>query len=334
MLGRSIFTLRLGARVLTTRTVPGFGRLPSQGIYRVSPDGGRLAWLDGGRLHVLDGAGHERVVGAAVSMFRFSPDGATLALVDGHDVVLAEVASGERRTLGTVDAMFFLWIEWVRGGPIVVARSHAGPRTITYFPTEGAPRLVATRPEHIVRAVGTPSSTTIVWFTGRGIFAADVAGGGVRRLSPDDAAAQLITAEMSPDGREVTWSYDLGMKRIDIASGRISRVGGVSATSVWYGPDGALAYARFDNAFLRRGAAVARLLRRPHADARIGGVRFRCDAPGLLVVDHDELVAWDPDRGAVERVTRADGLVDGDLFRGGVVTLTSQPDPADPRRYR
>lgn len=82
------------------------------------------------------------------------------------------------------------------------------------------------------------------------------------------------------------------------------------------------------------GAVPDAVLPRVRDDARIGGVRFRRDAPGLLVVDKDELVAWDPDRGAVERVTRADGLVDGDLSRGGVVTPTSEPDPADPRRYR
>jgi hypothetical protein len=333
VLGRSTFTLRLGTRVLTARTIAAAGHLPSQGIYRVAPGGERLAWLDGGVLRVIDAAASERAFGQSVSMFRFAPDGGQLAFVDRDSVVLADVKSGERRVLGAVDAQYFLWMEWVRGGPIVVARSKAGPRTITWFPTSGVPRLVVTQPEHIERAVGTPASTTIVWLTGRGIFTADVTAGNARRLS-DEPATELITAEMSPDGREVTWSYDAGMKRIDVASGRVSRVGRVHASSLWYGTDGALAYSWLDNAFVRRGDDVKKLLPRSNIEARVHGLRFRRDAPGLLVVEKDELLAWDPDAGKLERLARADGLVDADLFRGGVVTLVSTPDPADPPRQR
>jgi hypothetical protein len=67
---------------------------------------------------------------------------------------------------------------------------------------------------------------------------------------------------------------------------------------------------------------------------KVHGLRFRRDVPGLLVVKKDELLAWDPDAGTLDSLARADGLVDADIFRGGIVTLVAKPDPSDPPRRR
>src|SRR5262249_49875453 len=146
----------------------------------------------------------------------------------------------------------------------------------------------------------------------------------------DETADELITAEMSPDGNEATWSYNYGMKRVDVATGKVTRVGHVHASSLWYRDDGALAYAGLDNAFVRRGEALVRFLPGSNDAAGIAGVRPRRDAAGLLVVKKGELLAWDPDGGKIERLARAEGLVDADVWKGGVVTLVSRPDPTDP----
>lgn len=339
MLGRSIFTLRLvtphGTRELTSKAVPAGGHLPSQGIYRVGPGGERLAWLAGTVMHVLDSDGRERTFGQLVRMFRFAPDGKQIAYVESSAIVLADLSTGALRTLGSIDAQYFLWMGWIRGGPFVVARTPAGPRTITYFPLDGAPRLVATRPEHIERAVGTPSSTRLIWFTESGIFTGDAAAGEPRRLA-DSPWRDVTTAEMAPDASEAAWSDSNGLYRVDAASGKVTRVAQLPATSLWYSPDGSeLAYGWYSNAFVRRSEEVKRLLPHPVDKIRIGGVRFRRDAPGLLVLKNDDLLAWDPDRGAApERVAHAAGLVDADLFRGGVVMVVARPDAKDPPRQR
>jgi hypothetical protein len=331
LLGRSIITLKLGTRVLTSRVVAADRQLPSQGIYRVSTDGQRLAWLDGAVLHLLEATGREQQFGNRVRMFRLSPDGAALAYVDGGDMVLADLAAGTRRSLGSISAAYFLGIEWIEGGPIVVARTHEGPRTITYFPVAAPPRLIARQPEHIERAVGTPSSTRVVWFTGRGVFSADAKAGEVRQLSAAPING-FITGEMAPDGSSAAWSENYAMKRIELATGKVTRINALSATSLWYGDDGALAYSWYDNAFYRQGEEVKRLFTHANYEAHIGGVRFRHGAAGLLVVEKSEAVAWNPADGSITRVVSLDGLVDADEFAGGVVTLVSRPDQKDPPR--
>jgi hypothetical protein len=263
-------------------------------------------------------------------MFRFAPDGKQIAYVDRSALVLAELSSGTQRTLGSIDAQNFLWMEWVRGGPVLAARMRTGPRTITFFPVEGAPRLVARHTEHIYRVVGTPSSMKLVWFTERGIFTGDAGSSEPRQLS-NYVVYALSTAEMAPNGSEAAWSDDRGMRRIDVSTGKLTRLGHVRASSLWYASDGAmLAYAGYANAYVRHGDEVKRLL--PKSDGEIRALRFRRGAAGLLVVKRDDLLAWDPDRNSLERITHADYMIDGDMFRGGVVVMVSHPDPRNPPR--
>jgi hypothetical protein len=335
VLGRSIFTLSLvsagGTRELTSLTVEASRGLPSQGIYRVAPGGERLAWIDGAVLRVLDAGGQRRSFGRRVTMFRFAPDGGQLAYLDDKDVVLADLKTGERRTLGAVTAQVMSWMDWIRGGPIVVGRTREEKRTITWFPLAGTPRVLASRPEFIFLVAAAPSSTRVVWFTEGKIFAVDAASPEPPRVLDDGRRryGRAITAELAPDGSGATWSDENGVHRIDVTTGQVTLVNRLNAQSLWYAEDGALAYSSFDNAFYRRGDEVKRFGVRPW----IHGLRFRRDAPGLLVVTDHDVMAWDPVADTRQRLAHAGGrLVDGDAFRGGVVTLTTRSDPSDPVR--
>src|SRR5260370_24143344 len=117
------------------------------------------------------------------------------------------------------------------------------------------------------------------------------------------------------------------MWRVSATRGVVRRINRLQASSVWYGPDGTLAYAWAGNAFFRRGEEVKRLLPHTDFDANIRGLRFRRDGPGLLVLKKDELLAWDPDRGTLDRIARAPRAVDAALFRGRIPMLLSRPDP-------
>jgi len=349
VLGRSIFTLRVttarGARDLMTWPVAGGARLPSQGIYRVAPGGERLAWLDGRVLRVLDADGRERKLAEHVSMFRFAPDGKQLVFLERGAVVLADPATGARRTLGSIDAQFFIWMEWIRGGVVVAAREKTGEaRTITYFPVavdgavDGAadakPRLVARHDFHIHRVTGTPSSTRLVWFTAHGIFGGDALAGEPRLLDGSyNFDRYLLNAELAPDASEAVWTDDFGLHRIDATSGRVATIARAPMQSLWYSADGReLAYADQSNAFVRRGDRVTRMLAHTDWGAGVGTARYRRDAPGLLVIRNGEALAWNPDGGARERLARATGVVDADTFRGGMVLIVARPDPKDPPR--
>jgi WD40 repeat protein len=325
-----------GAPVELAMTGRVAGSVDSQDELAVSPDGAYLAWTtsDDERLHLRDADGHERLLPRYDHKMRFSPDGAWLAALtdvgrgDRHQLVAWELATGRRQPLVTATRVDRF--EWVRGGLVV-----ADGDELAYAPLAGDRRRVfaAAPGEQLRRFTATASRVVVVVETKRGLR--------VRSLDIDHPehvrelgavpGTRVDNAEQSPDGTRTVLATDTGLYVVDGDTPPRELSGRRDIHSLWFAPDGRLAYATLTGTTVLDGKHAHRLERATNM------MRFAKGSTQALVASGSEVRAWEPttnEQAVVATAPAGEALVGADRYRGGVVLWTGHETRSPPPSHR
>ncbi|HEV8325221.1 MAG TPA: hypothetical protein VG389_26630, partial [Myxococcota bacterium] len=251
------------------------------------------------------------------------------------DVDVFDLASGTGRTLGRFSTVESL--EWLRDGLVVqhtvdtaegVADEAGELHTVaelTYVPLAGASRLLWSGERLDGPIAAASRGGRVTFFAGGKVLSADALRPGSVPLVHGSYLGEVRNVEVSPFGGRaafVTWD-GVYVVEGDGAPREIDALGGVH--TIWFSDDGAaLAYASPARAVFVTRDTVA-YLDATALDLR--ALRFRRDAPGLLVSFQHELVAWDPTTGTkkvLATVKAPEDLEGADVYTGGKLLWRSK----------
>ncbi len=314
------------------------GSVDSQDELAVSPDGAYLAWStpEDDRLHLRDAAGHEQILPGYGRRMRFSPDGKWLAAItevgrgDWHKLIVWELATGQIVALLVADELGRF--EWARGGVVIAKRDE-----LVYVSLAGARRslFAATGGERLERFTAAPAGNRIALFvqTARGLKLRSL------DLEQPERIRELGTvrgdrienAEPSPDGTRVVFATPAGLYAVD-GNGAPSELSSRSDVhSLWFGPDGRLAYASITGTTVLDGKRARR--NEPQDATRM--MRFEKGSSRVLLAVGSELRAWDPatdQQTVLASAQPGDDLLGGERYRGGVVLWVGRDGSLGPNR--
>jgi hypothetical protein len=285
----------------------------SQRLFLPAPGGAHLAYQAGQALRLRDGRGREReVTGWAGGDFRFRADGRALCALagPGNDRVLRSLSvDGDERVLADLGTA--PWMECSADGVVaqVVDPANEG---IAFVSWSGAVTRIPVGP-WIARLMAHPSTPLVAWVAEGGVFAMHGVDGAPRALGKLPGVVK--NGEMAPDGRSFTVATSLGVVRFtDGRAEVVSRDHDVH--SLWYGPDGELAFASPDRAVVLRGKERLTLEGGP-----IAGMRLHRRDGGLLIARGSEALHWKPGRApeVLATVPIPSALLGVDVFDGGLV---------------
>lgn len=308
----------------------------SQQVIQVSPDGRRLAWVEqvgvNARLWVRDARAQQLVAEGALSDFRFAPDSREVAVLVDGTVRRVDLDTGATTASETLDSP--RWLEHTAEGLVVLHRLR-GEDAITLVPRWGRPRTLATGPISRITAAG----SRLAWFEEPGD---PQRGGGTGRLLamqlPDGeptvlgrtVGGRVQNAEMAPDGSALAWVTGWGVFRATGAGEPEHLEADDAVHSLWYGPDGELAWASPAKVVVEHGGE--------RAEKALGArtMRLRRDGAGLVVVRDADAVVWDWRHRAVSSLVppQETALRAVDSFEGGVVVWAAHPAHAPARADR
>jgi hypothetical protein len=314
------------------------GAVDSQDELAASPDGKYLAWTMSGddRLHLRDAEGHERSLARYAHKMRFSSDGRWLAAVtevgrgDWQKLIAWELATGRIQPLLTADRVGRF--EWARGGLVVAQHDE-----LLHASLAGGSRSLfkAAAGEHLQRftAATTSSRVVVVVETERGLK--------VRSLELDHPdrirelgslpGARVDNAEQSPDGDRIVLATSRGLYVVDGDAAPRELSGKQDVHSLWFAPDGRLAYASPVGATVLDGKRTRRLESRDP----IHMIRFEKGSARVLVASGRDVRAWDPATGqkpVLASAPQGDQLLGVEGYQGGVVLWTGHDGTPKPHR--
>ncbi len=314
---------------LTDAASEGF---PSQRAFLVSADGEWMAYMHPGSHSVrLRNRGGEEIAvdGASGGDVRFSADGRHAAAVAGTNVVLVDLGARTQRRLGSLSGI--RWIDWVRTGVVVLHEDDRGGDglVLTLLPLRGPARTLAT-PASVTRLTAASRGTRVYWFGGGSAFSIEVArsGGAPRWLGRVDGIVR--NAEASPSGDRVALLTDRGVVVLDADGRRTAYRPEHGLHSLWFRPDGSLAWASPSGATVLDGRRAYRLVA-PGRD--LTAMRAR---EVIVAAIGSDVVQWDPRSGRTDTLRSYDPatrIVTADAWDGGVVTWTSRTSYVGARPY-
>jgi hypothetical protein len=271
----------VGPKVTASARVDRAGRYPISRWLKVAP--GERAVAIWGRdiglaIYSADGGLIFRRRGT-IGAFGFSPDAARFAFATPTGIELLKLDRPEPELVARIGGADLL--RFTERG--LVAR--AGKRIILIEDT-GKKRPLATAPR--MKAVAA-AGTRVVYFAGGALVSIDLSDIDHAEKVQLEDRADVLDAELSPDGRDLVWIADGHIYQREGRGPVRSVVDARDVTTLAFSPDGsAWLWSTFGG-----GALVTDAGSRPLPDG-FGRAWFRAGGKGIVVASHKQIAVWDP----------------------------------------